>query len=165
MEKIHPSRLLRRVLDYSKLSFFPNRSYFQSYGRQAFRRDLTAAMNVAVLAFPQGIAFSLIAGLPLQYGVYASAVAAMVAPPFWKFTLHHHRPDQCHLGPRAQRLFGSGSGCGQNSVHGDFTFSGRTVPDSGSLPAGGHPAAICFQNSHHRLHHSGGIVDHRQPDS
>ncbi len=40
--------------------------------------------NVALLAFPQGMAYALIAGLPIQYGIYGSAIAAMVAPIFAK---------------------------------------------------------------------------------
>lgn len=74
--------LLSQVLDYSKLSIFPNRTFFRSYGKAAFYKDLRAAVNVAVLAFPQGIAFALISGLPIQYGLYGSAIAAIVAPFF-----------------------------------------------------------------------------------
>ncbi len=42
--------------------------------------DLRAALNVSLVAFPQGMAYALIAGLPVQFGVYSSIVAAMVAP-------------------------------------------------------------------------------------
>ena len=44
--------------------------------------DLRAGVNVALLAFPQGMAYAAIAGLPIQYGIYASAVAAMLGPVF-----------------------------------------------------------------------------------
>ena len=44
--------------------------------------DFRAGLNVALLAFPQGMAYALIAGLPIQYGIYGSAIAAMVAPIF-----------------------------------------------------------------------------------
>jgi len=75
-------RLLTQALEYSQLAFFPNRSFFRSYSKATFRKDLRAAGNVAVLAFPQGIAFALMAGLPIEYGIYGSAVASIVAPFF-----------------------------------------------------------------------------------
>ena len=37
-------------------------------------------MNVALLAFPQGMAYAAIAGLPIQYGIYGSAIAALIGP-------------------------------------------------------------------------------------
>ena len=70
------------MLNYSQLSFFPNRTLFRSYSKSTFLKDLQAAANVSLLAFPQGIAFALISGLPIQYGIYASAIAAVVAPFF-----------------------------------------------------------------------------------
>lgn len=44
------------------------------------KRDLRSGINVALLAFPQGMAYAAIAGLPIQYGIYASAIAAMLGP-------------------------------------------------------------------------------------
>jgi sulfate permease, SulP family len=79
---VQARRLLTKALEYSQLSFFPNRSFFRSYSQATFRKDLHAAANVAVLAFPQGIAFALMSGLPIEYGIYGSAVAAIVAPFF-----------------------------------------------------------------------------------
>ena len=43
---------------------------------------MRAGVNVALLAFPQGMAYALIAGLPIQYGIYGSAIAALVGPIF-----------------------------------------------------------------------------------
>ena len=37
-----------------------------------------AALNVALLAIPQGMAYALVSGLPIQYGLLGSAVAAVV---------------------------------------------------------------------------------------
>lgn len=48
----------------------------------AITGDLRAGINVALLAFPQGMAYALIAGLPIQYGIYGSAVACLVSPIF-----------------------------------------------------------------------------------
>lgn len=73
--------------DYNILDFFPLRSSLSGY-RDDFKGhlagDTRAGFNVALLAFPQGMAYALIAGLPIQYGIYGSAVAAMVAPIFAK---------------------------------------------------------------------------------
>ena len=41
-------------------------------------KDFKAGLNVALLAIPQGMAYALIAGLPLYYGLLASGTAALV---------------------------------------------------------------------------------------
>ena len=45
-------------------------------------RDLRSGINVALLAFPQGMAYALVAGLPIQFGITCSIVAALLAPLF-----------------------------------------------------------------------------------
>ena len=45
---------------------------------QYFFRDTKAGINVALLAIPQGMAYALIAGLPLHFGLLASGVAAFI---------------------------------------------------------------------------------------
>lgn len=67
---------------YNTLQFFPLRHTLSRYRGDCFAGDLRAGINVALLAFPQGMAYALIAGLPIQYGIYGSAVACMVAPIF-----------------------------------------------------------------------------------
>ena len=57
----------------------PLRRHLKGYNTSALRGDCRAGLNVALLAFPQGMAYALIAGLPIQYGIYGSAVAAIVA--------------------------------------------------------------------------------------
>jgi SulP family sulfate permease len=42
--------------------------------------DARSGLNVALLAFPQGMAYAVIADLPIQYGIVAGAIAAIVAP-------------------------------------------------------------------------------------
>lgn len=49
------------------------------YNASKARSDLLAGLNVALLAFPQGMAYALIAGLPVQYGIFGSAIAPIVA--------------------------------------------------------------------------------------
>jgi len=73
--------------DYNILDFFPLRKSLAGYQRDFkghLSGDTRAGVNVALLAFPQGLAYALIAGLPIEYGIYGSAVAAMVAPIFAK---------------------------------------------------------------------------------
>jgi SulP family sulfate permease len=43
------------------------------------RADLIAGLTVAVVAVPQSMAYALIAGLPVQYGLYASIVPTIAA--------------------------------------------------------------------------------------
>ena len=50
--------------DYNTLDPFPARETLGSYNRQHLSGDVRAGVNVALLAFPQGMAYALIAGLP-----------------------------------------------------------------------------------------------------
>lgn len=75
----------RKFLAYFKdnpLDPLPIRRGFRGYGAGALRSDLGAGLNVALLAFPQAIAYAVIAGIPIQFGIVCSAVAALVAPLF-----------------------------------------------------------------------------------
>lgn len=58
------------------------RQAMRGYGTEMAKGDLRAGLNVALLAFPQGMAYAAIAGLPIQYGIYGSAIAAMLGPLF-----------------------------------------------------------------------------------
>lgn len=60
----------------------PIRRGFAGYSPAKLRADAGAAVNVALLSFPQGMAYAAIAGLPIQYGIVSGAVAAIVAPLF-----------------------------------------------------------------------------------
>ena len=75
---------LRAAKDYNSLNFLPLPGSLKAYERSYLNGDLRAGINVALLAFPQGMAYALIAGLPIQYGIYGSAIAAMIAPIFAK---------------------------------------------------------------------------------
>lgn len=66
----------------NKIAFFPIRKDLQGYNKQKGINDLLAGANVALLSFPQGIAYAVIAGLPIQYGIYASAIAALMGSLF-----------------------------------------------------------------------------------
>jgi len=49
---------------------------------RTFRADLAAGLTGAVVVLPQGVAFATIAGMPPQYGLYASIVPTIVAALF-----------------------------------------------------------------------------------
>ncbi len=73
-------RLLQTVVVESALDPFPLRRSLLGYGRRSFIADLRAGVTVALLDIPQGMAYALIAGLPLQYGITCSAIAALIGP-------------------------------------------------------------------------------------
>lgn len=56
----------------SWLEYFPLHNWLLSYRRSTFVSDLTAGVIVAIMLVPQGMAYAFLAGLPPQYGLYAS---------------------------------------------------------------------------------------------
>lgn len=54
----------------------------KSYSWDSFRGDFVAALTVAVVLVPQGMAYALLAGLPPVYGLYAGLVPLFVYPWF-----------------------------------------------------------------------------------
>ena len=57
---------------------FPALKVLRDYNTGKLKRDFLAGINVALLAFPQGMAYAMIAGLPIEYGLYGSAIALIV---------------------------------------------------------------------------------------
>ncbi|MBE2285279.1 MAG: SulP family inorganic anion transporter, partial [Prosthecobacter sp.] len=72
--------LLKKVVTESALDPFPLKRSLRGYGKRSFASDFRAGSTVALLDIPQGMAYALIAGLPLQYGITCSAIAALVGP-------------------------------------------------------------------------------------
>ncbi|MEX2581176.1 MAG: SulP family inorganic anion transporter [Verrucomicrobiales bacterium] len=66
----------------NSIDLFPIRHGFKGYRASDLRADAAAGLNVALLAFPQGMAYAVIADLPIQYGIVSGAIAALVAPIF-----------------------------------------------------------------------------------
>ncbi len=64
------------------LRLAPFRGELAGYSPTKASADLRAGLNVALLAFPQGMAYALIAGLPIHYGITCSVAAAVLAPLF-----------------------------------------------------------------------------------
>ncbi len=73
---------VRGFISQNSIDPLPIRKGFQGYNLSKLRYDATAGLNVALLAFPQGMAYAVIADLPIQYGIVSGAVAAIIAPLF-----------------------------------------------------------------------------------
>ncbi len=54
------------------INYLPLTQWITTYRRQTLADDLIAGIIVAILLIPQGMAYALLAGLPPQYGLYAS---------------------------------------------------------------------------------------------
>lgn len=50
----------------------------RGYRKDLFRNDLVAGLTVAVMLIPQGMAYSVLAGMPPVYGLYASVVPLLI---------------------------------------------------------------------------------------
>lgn len=72
--------MLQKVAAQSALDPFPLRKALRGSTPRGLLADARAGATVAMLDIPQGMAYALIAGLPLQYGITCSAVAALVGP-------------------------------------------------------------------------------------
>lgn len=64
------------------LRIFPARETLKGYDSQTAKSDFRAALNVALLAVPQGMAYAAIAEIDIVYGIVCSAIAAIIAPLF-----------------------------------------------------------------------------------
>lgn len=59
-------------------NYIPILGWIKDYNKDWFRSDLFAGLTVGVMLIPQGMAYALIAGLPAQYGLYASIVPLII---------------------------------------------------------------------------------------
>lgn len=64
------------------IRLFTLQDSLKGYSWKKAKADGTAAANVALLDFPQGMAYALIAGLPVQFGIFCSALASLLGPLF-----------------------------------------------------------------------------------
>ena len=65
------------------LRLFPIRRTLRHYSGEAFLADLKAAVNVSLLAIPQGMACAKIAGLPVEAtGIMCAAIGSILGPFF-----------------------------------------------------------------------------------
>ncbi len=70
----------KSLLQANGIVFSPLFKRLPHYTVQRSLDDLRSATNLAMMAFPQGMAYALIAGLPIQYGLYAFIGASLVGP-------------------------------------------------------------------------------------
>ena len=66
----------------SGLSVFPLWRTLRGYTLKDAKADVKAGLNVALLDFPQSMAYAIIAGLPILFGLIGSAVSSIVGPFF-----------------------------------------------------------------------------------
>jgi len=57
---------------------FPILGWLKNYQRQTFISDLMAGVIVAILLIPQSMAYAILAGLPPEYGLYASILPLFI---------------------------------------------------------------------------------------
>lgn len=58
--------------------FFPFTDWLFNYRKEYLGGDLSAGLTVGVMLIPQGMAYSMLAGLPPIYGLYASTIPLIV---------------------------------------------------------------------------------------
>lgn len=56
----------------------PSSDWLKTYSKRDFKGDLPAGLTVGVMLIPQGMAYAMIAGLPVVYGLYAALVPQVV---------------------------------------------------------------------------------------
>ncbi len=61
---------------------FPFLRWGRNLSKDSVRADALAGLTGAAIVFPQGVAFATIAGMPPEYGLYASIVPAIIAALF-----------------------------------------------------------------------------------
>jgi SulP family sulfate permease len=59
--------------------FLPFLLWWDRVTPESLRADFIAGLTGAIVVLPQGVAFAAIAGMPLQYGLYAGMVPAVIA--------------------------------------------------------------------------------------
>ena len=58
--------------------YFPFLDWIKNYKKADFSGDLSAGLTVGVMLIPQGMAYSMLAGLPPIYGLYASTIPLII---------------------------------------------------------------------------------------
>jgi SulP family sulfate permease len=65
-----------------KTSLFSFRDWLPLVNGSTLRSDLFAALTLAVVVLPQGVAYAIVAGLPPEYGLYTAIVPVIIAAAF-----------------------------------------------------------------------------------
>ena len=82
------SRLgMKRFLRQGRIDPFPVRHALRGYTLSKAGHDVKAAVDVALVGLPQGMAFAAMAGLDSIYGIMAATVGTFIAPLFTRCSL------------------------------------------------------------------------------
>ena len=73
---------VKKFFTENSIQLFPVKKALSEYKKQDVKYDIKAALNVALLTIPQGMAYAAIAELPIYYGIISSIIASLVAPIF-----------------------------------------------------------------------------------
>lgn len=84
--------VLSTLQNKTHINCLPLPAQLRDYKSEYLRGDMRAGLNGALMAFPQGIAFAMIAGLPIEYGVFGSATAGIAAGIFGSSRFVTHGP-------------------------------------------------------------------------
>ncbi|WP_246455548.1 SulP family inorganic anion transporter [Ruficoccus amylovorans] len=67
-------------MSWKGLELFPIGKVLRQYNLRKAKQDARAAMNVALLDIPQSMAYALIAGLPVQTGIFCASLSTITGP-------------------------------------------------------------------------------------
>lgn len=100
--------------------YFPFLDWLPSYDKSNLSGDISAGLTVGVMLIPQGMAYSMLAGLPPIYGLYASTIPLIIYA-----LLGTSR--QLAVGPVAMVALLISSGVGQLAELGSAEFIGLAI--------------------------------------
>ncbi|QTN39223.1 solute carrier family 26 protein [Cryomorphaceae bacterium] len=101
-------------------SFIPILEWLPRYKREDLRGDISAGLTVGVMLIPQGMAYSMLAGLPPIYGLYASTIPLILYAIFGTSR-------QLAVGPVAMVALLISSGVGAIAPVGSDEFIGLAI--------------------------------------
>ena len=83
--------------------FVPLLGWAPQYERRWLRPDLIAGLTVTALVVPKALGYAGIAGVPIQYGLYAAAAGRDLVRAFWDVAPDLDRTELCVGGRCRQR--------------------------------------------------------------
>jgi len=76
--------LNKQYENWKPISLMPLLPQLKRYSPSKFADDIRAGFNVAVLSFPVNMAYALVAGLPISYGIFSGIIASIMGLLFCK---------------------------------------------------------------------------------